>query len=190
VRFAALFLAVLVAATISACGGPGSLSENDGVQLDLARDRAIAAVEAEQRLSVSPETADSLLARVRKIVASGALEAEQLDEFGLAALGELGLAVPSLVIVDQLEVPRRLDRPALTAFLANAKENPSAATRPAADAEVARIVEIFNAADASPGTEIPVADMTADVYLADLVARLHPVWPGLAARLSAVRSSL
>jgi hypothetical protein len=190
VRFATLFLAALAAAAISACGGPDSLSESDGVQLDLARDRAIAAVDAEQRLSASPETADRLLARVRKIVASGALEAEQLDEFGLAALGELRLAVPSLVIVDRLEVPRQLDRPALTAFLANAKEDPSAATRPAAAAEVARIVEIFRAADASPGTEIPVADMTADVYLADLVARLHPVWPALAARLSAVRSSL
>ena len=30
--------------------------------------------------------------------------------------------------------------------------------------------------------------MTADVYLADLAARLHPVWPDLAAKLSAVRS--
>jgi len=190
VRFAGLFLTALAAATIAACGGPDSLSESDGVQLDLARDRAIAAVDAEQRLSASPETADRLLARVRKIVASGALEAEQLDEFGLAALGELRLAVRSLVIVDRLEVPRQLDRPALTAFLANATENPSAATRPAAAAEVARIVEIFEAADAGPGSEIPVAGMTADVYLADLVARLHPVWPGLAAQLSAVRSSL
>jgi hypothetical protein len=190
VRFAALPLAALAAAAISACGGPGSLSESDGVQLDLARDRAIAAVEDERRLSASQETAERLLDRVRKIVATGALEAEQLDEFGLAALGELRLAVRSLVIVDRLEIARQLDRPALTAFLANATRDPNAATRPAAAAEVDRIVEIFKGADADPGTEIPVANMTADLYLADLVARLHPVWPGLAARLSAVRSSL
>ncbi len=189
-RFAGLLLAALVAATVAACGAPDSLSESDGVQLDLARDRTIAAVDAEQRLSASPETADRLLARVRKIVSSGALEAEQLDEFGLAALGELRLAVRSLVIVDRLEVPRQLDRPALTAFLANAKDDPSAATRPAAATEVTRIVEIFEGSDAGPGTEIPVANMTADVYLADLAARLHPVWPSLAARLAAVRSSL
>jgi hypothetical protein len=190
VRLAALLLAALTAAAIAACGTPDALPESDGAQLDLARDRTIAAVEVEQRLSESPETADRLVARVRKIVASGALEAKQLDEFGLAALGELRLAVRSLVIVDRLEVPRELDRPALTAFLADAKDDPAAATRPAAATEVARIVEVFDAADAGPDTEIPVADMTADLYLGDLAARLHPIWPDLAAKLSAVRSSL
>lgn len=189
-RFAALLLAALAAATLAACGGPEALSESDGVQLDLARDRAVAALDAEERLSASPEAADRLLARVRRIVAAGALESEQLDEFGLAALGELRLAVRSLVIVDRLEVPRQLDRPALTAFLAKARTDPSAATRPAAAAEVDRVVDVFAAADAGPGTEIPVVDMTADVYLADLAARLHPVWPDLAAKLSAVRSGL
>ena len=89
-----------------------------------------------------------------------------------------------------LEVPRELDRPALTAFLANARSDPAAATRPVAAAEVARIVAIFDDADAGPDTEIPVVDMTADLYLADLAARLHPVWPDLAADLSAVRSGL
>jgi hypothetical protein len=190
VRPFALLLAALVAAAVVACGAPDALPESDGVQLDLARDRTIAAVEVEQRLSDSPATADRLVARVRKIVASGALEARQLDEFGLAALGELRLAVPSLVIVDRLEVPRELDRPALTAFLADAKDDPAAATRPAAATEVARVVEIFDDADAGPDSEIPIVDMTADLYLADLAARLHPVWPDLAADLAAVRSSL
>jgi hypothetical protein len=190
VRLAHLLAAALAAATVAACGAPGALPESDGVQLDLARDRTVAAVEVERRLSGSPVTVDRLTARVRKIVASGALEAKQLDEFGLAALGELRLAVPSLVIVDRLEVPRELDRPALTAFLANAKDDPAAATRPAAAAEVARIVAIFDTADAAPDTEIPVVEMTADVYLADLADRLHPVWPDLAADLSAVRSDL
>jgi len=190
VRLAYLLLAALAAATVAACGAPDALPESDGVQLDLARDRTIAAVEVERRLSGSPATADRLTARVRRIVASGALEAKQLDEFGLAALGELRLAVPSLVIVDRLAVPRELDRPALTAFLANAKDDPAAAARPAAAAEVARIVAIFDGADAGPDTEIPVVEMTADLYLADLAARLHPIWPDLAADLSAVRSDL
>jgi hypothetical protein len=190
VRLVALILAALAAATVAACGAPSSLPESEGVELDMARDRTIAALEVERRLSQSPATADRLVARVRKIVSSGALEARQLDEFGLAALGELRLAAPSLVIVDRLEVPRELDRPALTAFLADAKDDPAAATRPAAATEVARIVEIFDGADVGPDTEIPVVDMTADLYLADLAARLQPVWPDLAAKLSTVRSSL
>jgi hypothetical protein len=190
VRLASLLLAVLAAASIAACGAPDSLSESEGVQLDLARNRINAAVEVEERLGSSPRTADRLLARVRKIVSSGALEARQLDEFGLAALGELRLAVPSLVIVDRLEVPRQLDRDALTAFLAEARTNPAAATRPAAAAETARIVDVFESSKAGPDTEIPVADMSADLYLADLAARLRPVWPDLAADLSAVRSQL
>lgn len=183
-------LAALLAAALAACGAPDTLSESDGVQLDIARDRTIAAVETEQRLSASPETADRLVARVRKIVASGALEARQLDEFGLAALGELHLAVPSLAIVDRQQIPRKLDRAALTAFLAKAKADPAAATRPAAAAETARIVEIVEASDAGPDSEIPVADLTVDVYLADLAARLRPIWPDLAAELSATRSQL
>jgi hypothetical protein len=177
-------------AAIAACGAPGELSEDEGVALDLARDRAIAALETEPRLSDSPAAADRLLARVRKIVSSGALEPKQLDEFGLAALGELRLAAPSLVIVDRLEVPRELDRDALTTFLAEATTDAAAATRPAAATETARIAEVVEASEAGPDTEIPVADMTTDVYLADLAARLRPVWPGLAAELSAVRSRL
>ena len=178
-RLAYLLLAALVAATVAACGAPDALPESDGVALELARNRTIAAVEVEQRLSDSPASADRLVARVRRIVASGALEAKQLDEFGLAALGELRQAAPSLVIVDRLEVPRELDRPALTAFLAEAKSDPAAAMRPAAAAETARIVAIFDGSDAGPDTEIPVVDMTADLYLADLAADLSAVRSGL-----------
>jgi hypothetical protein len=190
VRRAAPLLAVVAAAAIAACGAPGELSDDEGVALDLARDRAIAALESEQRLSDSPATADRLLARVRRIVSSGALEPKQLDEFGLAALGELRLAAPSLVVVDRLGVPRQLDRDALTTFLAEATSDPAAATRPAAAAETARIVEVVAASEAGPDTEIPVAGMTTDVYLADLTVRLRPVWPDLAADLAAVRSEL
>lgn len=189
-RRAALLSAALAAAATVACGAPAELSEGEGVQLDLARDRTIAAIEAERRLSESPAAAERLLARVRGIVSSGALEARQLDEFGLAALGELRLAAPSLVVVDRREIPRELDREALTAFLAHAAGDPSAATRPAAATEASHIVEVLERADAGPDTEIPVVDMTADVYLADLAARLRPVWPDLAADLAALRSRL
>jgi hypothetical protein len=190
VRHAALLAAATAAAVVVACGAPSELSETEGVQLDLARDRAIAAVEVEQRLSQSPASADRLVARVREIVSSGALEAKQLDEFGLAALGELRLAAPSLVIVDRREVPRQLDRDALTSFLAEATTDPPAAVRPAAASETARIVDVVEASGAAPDTEIPVAGMTTDVYLADLAARLRPTWPDLAADLAAVRSGL
>ena len=183
-------LAALSAAILIACGAPSELSQEDGVQLDIARDRTIAAVETAERMSSSPATADRLVARVRKIVSSGALEAKQLDEFGLAALGELRLAVPSLAIVDRQEVPRQLDREALTAFLAKAQTDPAAALRPAAATETARVVRIFDESDAGPDTDIPVVDMTADVYLGDLAARLRPVWPDLAADLAATRSEL
>lgn len=189
-RRAAFLIAALVAAAVAACGSPDELSETDGVQLALARDRVVAALATEQRLSDSPAAAERLLARVRKIVSAGALESRQLDEFGLAALGELHLAVPSLAIVDRQEIPRQLDRAALTAFLAEAASDPAAAMRPAAAAETERVVEIVEASGASPDSEIPVAGMTADVYLADLAARLRPVWPDLAADLSALRSGL
>jgi hypothetical protein len=190
VRRAALLLAAALAAGAAACGAPGSLPEADGARLDLARDRTIAALETERRLSESPAAAERLLARVRRIVSSGALESQRLDEFGLAALGELHLAVPSLAIVDRQEVPRRLDRDALTAFLAEATTDPAAAARPAAATEVAAIVEILEASGAGPDSEIPIVDMTADLYLADLGARLRPVWHDLAADLAAVRSRL
>ncbi|HEX2071811.1 MAG TPA: hypothetical protein VHF90_09220 [Thermoleophilaceae bacterium] len=189
-RRPALLLAALLAATVAACGAPSDLPEADGVELDLARDRGGAAIETERRLSASPVAAERLRARVREIVSSGALEARQLDEFGLAALGELGLAIPSLVIYDRRGVPRELDRAALTAFLAEATNDPEAAMRPAAAASVADVGDVFDGSGAGPDSKIPVADMTADVYLADLAARLRPVWPELAADLATIRSRL
>jgi hypothetical protein len=180
-------LAAVAAATVTACGAPDDLPREDGIQLALSRDRIVAALATEKRLSDAPATADRLVARVRKIVASGALEAKQLDEFGLAALGELHLAVPSLVIVDRVEIPRELDREALAAFLSDAETDPSAAMKPAATAEVDRIAAILEAADAAPDAEVPVVDHTVEVYLGDLAARLSPVWPDLAARVSARR---
>jgi hypothetical protein len=190
VRRAILPIAALVAATLVACGAPSELSEQDGVQLDRSRDRVLATVETERRLSESRDSADRLIARVRKVVSSGALEARQLDEFGLAALGELHLAVPGLVVVDGQEVPRKLNRRALTTFLAEARDDPAAATEPAAAHDVSVILGIVDDSGADASTEIPVASMTVDVYLADLAARMRPLWPDLAAKVSATRSQL
>lgn len=188
-RLATILLAALLATTAVACGSP-KLSEQDGADLRLARDRAIAAVTTEQRIADSPAAAERLLARVRKIVASGAFEAKQLDEFGLAALGELRLVAPSLVIVDRQEVPRQLDRPALTAFLEQVLTDPSKALKPAATVEVANIDRIVESSGAGADSDIPGVGMTVDVYLADLAARLEPVWPDLAAKLQATRAAL
>jgi len=190
VRALACLLAVLAAATLPACGGPGELAGEDGIALALARERIAAAARTEERMAADPDVAARLLRRVRAVVATGALEPRQLDEFGLAALGRLRLAVPSLAIVDERGIPRRLDRAALTAFLAEAERDPAAALRPAVAAETDRVLEIFAAANPGPDTEIPVADMHADLYLADLVARVHAGWPDLAARLAAARSDL
>jgi hypothetical protein len=192
VRRLPLLLVALAATATAACGAPDELSHEEGVQLELSRNRTIAALATEERLSASPAAADRIVARVRKIVASGSLEPKQLDEFGLAALGELRLSAPSLVIVDRQEVPRQLDRRALTTFLAQAKTDPAAATKPAAATEVANIEQTISNADPSPGpdTQIPVVDMTTDVYLADLADRLRPTWPDLAADLTSLRSDL
>jgi hypothetical protein len=183
-------LVALVAMAMTACGAPDELSRGEGEQLALARDRVVAAIETERQLRSSPEAAERLHARVREIVASGALEAEQLDEFGLAALGELGLVVPSLVIVDRLRIPRQLDREALRTFLAEATSDPAAAVERPVSAEVRRVADLLAAADADADTDIPVARQTAAAYVDDLESRLRPTWPELADELAAVREDL
>jgi len=175
---------------ITACGAPDELSRSDGEQLALAHDRVVGAIETEKQLRSSPEAAERIHARVRKIVASGALEAEQLDEFGLAALGELGLVVPSLVIFDRLRIPRQLDREALRIFLAEATSDPAAAVERPASVEIRRIAELLAAADADADTDIPVARQTAAAYVGDLESRLRPTWPKLADELADVRADL
>jgi hypothetical protein len=180
----------LAATVLIACGAPDELSRDDGVQLDLASDRIAAALSTERRLSRSEEAADRVVARVRKIVSSGALEPEQLDEFGLAALGELRLVAPSLVIVDRLEIPRQLDRTALRALLEQAQSDPRAALKPAASTEVERLGALLEESGADVDTALPVVDRTAGAYLAQLDADLRPVWPDLADQVVAIRDDL
>jgi hypothetical protein len=176
-----LWIAVALAAALGACGTADELTPAEGRELELARDRIVASIELNEKLRSSPAAGDRLLAKVRRIVASGALEPRQLDEFGLAALGELRLVAPSLVLVDRQEVPRRLDREALTALLDKAKTDEDAATRVPAEKEVARLDALLDGADADGQTRVPVIDTTVANYRGELAGRLRPVWPDLAA---------
>lgn|GEM_PF-6771524 len=178
-----LLVAVALAATITACGTPDELSPGEGRQLEIARDRALAAVALRTQLE-SPSEADRVLASVRKIVATGALEPKRLDEFGLAALGRLRLVAPSLVVVDRLDVPRELDRPGLTAFLANARTDPDAAAKAPAASAVREIDSLIDDTGAEGDTRIPIVDSTVGEYRQDLGSRLRPVWSDLADEIS------
>lgn len=190
-RLALLALAALLATTAAACGArPEELSRADARQLELSRDRIVAALETRERLAGSPAAAERLLARVRAIVRTGALEPEQLDEFGLAALGELGLAIPALVRYDERQIPRELDRESLRRFLSHATADPDAAIRRPAAVEVDHIATILDATDAGPDTHIPILDQTATDYLTALESRLRPTWPDLADELTAVKRNL
>ena len=175
-----LWLVAALVAVLSACGSPDELSQTEGRELELARDRIVAAAELNERLRSSPTSADRVVARVRRIVASGAFESRKLDEFGLAALGELRLVAPSLVIVDRQEVPRELDRDALAALLDHAKTDEDAATRIPVEKEVERIDSLLDDADADGATRVPVLETTVTDYRGDLAGRLRPVWPDLA----------
>lgn len=183
-------LVALAATAIAACGAPDELSRADGEQLTLARERVVGALATERQLRGSPEEAERLQARVRKIVASGALEAEQLDEFGLAALGELGLAVPSLVVYDRQRIPRELDREALRAFLAEATSDPAAAVERPVSVEVRRVADLLSETGADADTDVPVAGQTAGSYVGDLESRVRPTWPRLADELADTRGDL
>lgn len=188
-RALALLAALAVAAT-TACGGTERLSREEGDRLAMSRDRIAAAIATHERLSRSSRSAERLLARVREIVATGALEPERLDEFGLAALGELGLVAPALVIYDEREIPRELDRESLRRFLREATGDPSAAIRRPAAVEVERIGEALRSADADLDAEIPRVGGTVGGYLDDLESRLRPVWPDLADEVAAIRAEL
>ena len=167
-RALAALAALAAAATLIACGAPEELSREEGSALALARERIEDAIDTEETLRTSPEEARRLHSKVRRIVSSGSLETEPLDEFGLAALGELRLAVPSLVLVDDQGTAQTLDRPALRSFLANARQDAEAALRPPAEAAVGRVADTLDEAGAGPDTEIPVVRQDASRYLDDL----------------------
>lgn len=189
-RRAVALLAVALCALAAGCGDPGQLSRADGERLERSRDRIESALATEARLHTAPAAARRIVGRVREIVSDGALEARQLDEFGLAALGELRLVVPSVVLVDSREVPRELDRAALATFLARAESDPTAALRRPIAVEVRRIADTLADAEAGADTEIPVVGRTVGDFLSRLQSSLAERYPDLADRVAAIRADV
>lgn len=182
-RLGAVAAAVAVA-LVAGCGAPDELSREDAVKLANARDRLDDALAAERTLRTSPRKTRRIRAEIRRIVSEGSLEAEQLDEFGLAALGELQQAVPSVVKTDSDGVPKDLDREALRAFLRYADTDPARALLGPARDEVAVIEKTVEDSDADGDTK--TGDATVGEYLRRAERDLRPVWPQLARRLGNV----
>ncbi len=199
-------LAAACALAAAGCGG-GDAPQPDPVRPpdQLAREDAAALLDARARLDDalrtvralrSPSRAARLHGRVREIASGGALEANELDDFGKAALGELGLAVPSLVETDADGVAESLNRPAVAAFLRHAQSDPARALVVPAGDQVTVILETVEKSEAGPQTRVPPQDPTASLdlsvaeYLRATERRLRPVWPELAERLGAARRRL
>ena len=132
---------------------------------------------------------------MREIVARGAFESRRLDEFGLAALGEVGLLVPSLVITEPDGTPARLNADATDAFLRFAESDPRARAG-AGGRPAGRPTSSASSSAPKPGPTPPCAPRDADrdqtrrrlVSSAERDAR--PVWPELAERLGQIRDDL
>jgi len=187
-----LVAAAAVLAVLAGCGAPDELSRGDSLKLADARERLDDALDTEETLRTSPREVRRIRAEIRRIVSSGSFESEKLDEFGLAALGELQQVVPSVVETDSLGVPRDLDRKAFRSFLRFADTDPERALVGPARDEVDRIEKTVKDSGADGDTRIPARDTTAsgdetvEEYLRTAERDLRPVWPQLAKRLSNV----
>ena len=182
-RFRAVAAAVLLA-LLAGCGAPDELSREEAAQLAGARERLDAALDTEATLTTSPRRTRRILAEVRRITSTGSFEAEKLDEFGLAALGELQQVVPSVVETDADGVPEELDRKALRAFLRYARTDPARALLGPVREEVAVIEKSVEDSGADGDTK--VGRETVEKYLRGVERDVEPVWPELAKRLGNV----
>ena len=187
----------LACASAAGCAGddaPDRLATEDARALEHARAGIDDALDTEEALRTSREETRRILGKVREIVSRGAFESERLDEFGLAALGELAKVVPSLVETSADGTPRSLDREGTRAFLRHATQDaPRALLGPAAR-EVDRIVHTIEEADPGPETEVaaggPTSMTTVAQYLDAVEGDTRDVWPGLARRLRAAGDGL
>ncbi len=188
---AAIALALLAA---TGCGAPEELSREEARELADTRERLDDAIDTEETLRTSRTEARRLRAGVREIVARGAFESRRLDEFGLAALGEVGLLVPSLVITEPDGTPARLNADATNAFLRFAESDPPRALVQAAGRQVTDIERILERAEAGPDTSVAPRDADRDQTASELVSSAErdarPVWPELAERLGQIRDDL
>jgi hypothetical protein len=200
---AALVVAALTPALLlTACDGgsdsepPAELSAKDSAALSDARRGLDAAIATEARLSASPRAARRIRGKVQAIVSEGVFETEQLDEFGLAALGRLMLVVPSLVEVDSDGVPEALDADATRAFLRFAERDPARALVVGAERLVGTIERTVERSEAGPDTRILRGDGGASPgtrvagYLRQAEDDTGPIWPDLSRRLRVLREGL
>jgi len=187
--------ALLACAILAGCGAPERLSEREGTALLDAREVIDGTIDNAETLRTSPEEARRIRREVQKIVSRGAFETAPLDEFGLAALGELREIVPGLAETDAQGVVESLDRPATRAFLRYATSDAKRALRKPANDEVFAIEEVIRKAEPGSGTDVPPRrgeslDLTVDEFLRGTERDLRPIWPKLARRLAALRGNL
>jgi hypothetical protein len=189
-------VAAACAAGLAACGAPDELTAPEGRALDGARSGLDDALDTAEALRTSDEETRRILREVREIVSRGAFESDELDEFGLAALGELDQVVPSLVEPSGDATPRSLDRPATRAFLAEATDDPARALLIPAREEVETIERTVAESGADAETLIPPPKPSASRnrqlgdFLDEAVRDTRSVWPGLSERLDEVRAGL
>lgn len=199
---AALTAAALAAALLlSASGGgpdlgaPDELSKKDSRALTNARRSLDAAMDTVAKLS-DPQTAGRVRGKVQAIVSEGAFETGKLDEFGLAALGRLGLIAPTLVVVDKDGVPEDLDIEATREFLRFAERDPARALLGPAEELVGAIERTVKRGKAGPDTRILSSDSTLSLdlsvedYLQGVEVDTEPLWPDLSGRLHVLREGL
>ena len=187
--------ALLACAILAGCGAPEKLSEPDGTALLDAREVIDGTIDNAETLRTSPEEARRIRREVQKIVSRGAFETAPLDEFGLAALGELREIVPGLAETDAQGVVESLDRPATRAFLRYATSDAKRALRKPANDEVFAIEEVIRKAEPGPDSDIPRGRtespaLTVDEFLRGTERDLKPIWPDLARRLATLRDGL
>jgi hypothetical protein len=188
-------LALVACALLAGCGAPERLSEREGTALLDAREVIDSTIDTEETLRTSPEEARRIRRQVREIVSRGAFETAPLDEFGLAALGELREIVPGLAETDSEGVVESLDRTATRAFLRYATTDAERALVKPANDEVFAIEEVVRKAEPGPDTDVPPrrgeqGDLTVDEFLRGTERDLEPIWPQLAERLARLRGDL
>lgn len=202
-RPVAALAAAALCLLVAACDGgsdaddaPEQLSRADARALMAAREGLDDAIDTEETLRTSPAQARKLRGRVQAIASEGAFEAEELDEFGLAALGRLQLVVPSLVETDADGVAVALDRAAARAFLRYAERDPARALLgPAQDAvdSVERVVRRSKAGTETripPRQAAPAPELTVGAFLREAEADTKRIWPGLSSRLRSLYEGL
>lgn len=187
--------AAVIAIAAGGCGAPDEMSRKEALALADAREHLDDAVDTEETLRTSKADARRLRAEVQKIVSGGYFEGKHgLDEFGLAALGELQQVVPSLVEVDEDGVPTDLDRRGTRAFLRFAETDPRRALVGPVTGEVKAIEKEIEASDADGDTVVPSTaaadDQNVAEYLREAERDLAPIWPALAKRLRETREEL